>query len=342
MSITKKQLNNAVAAQIISQDQANQLLTFFQNQSENTANFTFTHVLYYVGGLIAIGAMTLFMNVGWESFGGAGIVFISMIYAAIGLLFTHYFAAKNLSIPAGICATFVVCLTPLTIYGIQQCLGIWPDDSHYQDYHRYIKWNWLYMELGTLITGIIVAWKYKYPFLIMPIAITLWYMSMDIAVFISDGDFNWELRKLVSLYSGLLMIALAFWVDIRSRHKDDYAFWIYIFGAIAFWGGLSSQHSDNEISKLLYFSINLLMMVIGVILNRRIFLVLGTIGGSSYLGYLASDIFKDSWLFPIALSAIGLSIIYFGIFWQKHEIAITKKSRLLLPTAFRELLEARS
>lgn len=35
-----------------------------------------------------------------------------------------------------------------------------------------------------------------------------------------------ELRKIVSLYSGLLMIGLAFWVDIRSQRKSDYAFWI--------------------------------------------------------------------------------------------------------------------
>jgi hypothetical protein len=37
-----------------------------------------------MGGLIAIGAMTLFMNLGWESFGGWGIFFISLAYAGIG------------------------------------------------------------------------------------------------------------------------------------------------------------------------------------------------------------------------------------------------------------------
>lgn len=71
-------------------------------------------------------------------------------------------------------------------------------------------------------------------FLVMPIAVTLWYMTMDIAVMIAGGDISWELRKLVSLYTGLLMIGLAFWVDIRSRDTADYAFWIYIFGALVF------------------------------------------------------------------------------------------------------------
>lgn len=339
MDVTKKKLKDAAAENIISSQQADALYDFLSTQSQDVPKFTFTHVLYYLGGLIAIGAMTLFMNLGWEFFGGAGILSISLLYAGIGLKITNSLAAKGLSIPAGICATFVVCLTPLAIYGLQQWLGFWPDESTYRDYHRYIKWNWLYMELGTLAIGAMVAWKYKYPFLIMPIAVTLWYLTMDITAMISGGDMTWQLRKLVSLYSGLLMIGLAFWIDIRSRRKADYAFWIYIFGVIAFWGGLSFQSSNDELSKFIYFSINLLMIGVGVLLVRRVFVVFGAIGSCGYIGHLAYDVFKDSLLFPIALTAIGLGIIYMGILWQKHEVIITKKLQSLLPTALRELLE---
>ena len=342
MDVTKKNLEQAAAENIISNQQAEALYDYLANRSQDVPKFTFTHVLYYLGGLIAIGAMTLFMDLGWESFGGAGIFFISLLYAGVGLKISNSFAAKSLNIPAGICATFVVCLTPLAIYGLQQWLGVWPDESVYRDYHRYVKWHWLYMELGTLAVGAFVAWKYKYPFLIMPIAVTLWFMTMDIAAMISGGDFDWELRKLVSLYSGLLMIGLAFWIDIRSHKKADYAFWVYIFGVIAFWGGLSFQHSDSEFSKFIYFCINLLMIGTGVLLVRRVFVVFGALGSWGYLGHLASDVFKDSWLFPAALTAIGLGIIYLGVIWQKHEKAITQKARSYLPLPLKELLEAKS
>jgi len=339
MDVSKKKLEAAVQQNIISSEQAQSLFEFLSAESHHTPTFSFTHVLYYLGGLIAIGAMTLFMNLGWESFGGAGIVSISGLYAAIGLKLTQSFSRKQLSIPAGICATFVVCLTPLAIYGLQQWMGIWPDDTVYQDYHRLIKWHWLYMELGTLAVGTIIAWKYKYPFLIMPIAITLWYITMDLTAMISGGDYTWALRKLVSLYSGLLMIGLAIWIDIRSRRNVDYAFWLYIFGVIAFWGGLSAQHSDSELSKFLYFCINLLMIGTGVVLVRRVFVVFGAIGTCGYLGHLASDVFKDSWLFPVALTAIGLAIVYLGILWQKHEQTITLKARSVLPEPIRQLLD---
>ncbi len=341
MKITKKNLDDAVDEDILSSEQADRLLEFLKKHPSTGPSFDFTHVLYYLGGMIAIGAMTLFMTLGWEAFGGIGILVVSLVYAAIGLKLSQVFDRKGYPIPAGICATFVVALTPLAIYGLQQALGMWPDDSVYREYHRYVRWHWIYMELGTLAVGAVIAWKYKYPFLIMPIAITLWYMTMDITAIISGGDFDWELRKLVSMYSGLLMIGLAFWVDVRSRHSADYAFWIYIFGVIAFWGGMSLQHSDSELNKFIYFSINLLMIGIGVMLIRRVFVIFGALGCSGYLGHLASNIFEDSWLFPISLTAIGLFVIYLGILWQKHEKTITANTRKLLPTQLRELLDSR-
>ena len=175
----------------------------------------------------------------------------------------------------------------------------------------------------------------------MPIAVTLWYLSMDITAMITGGDFDWALRKLVSMYSGLLMIALAFWVDIRARNKADFAFWIYLFGVMAFWVGMSLQYSTSELSKFIYFSINIIMIGIGVILVRRVFVVFGAIGACGYIGHLASDIFKDSWLFPITLTLVGLLVVYLGVLWQKHELSITAKVRNLLPTQLRELLESK-
>ncbi len=341
MKLTRKSLEDAVNENILTTDQSNKLFDFLKNQPETGPSFDFTHVLYYVGGMIAIGAMTLFMNLGWESFGGVGIFWISAFYALIGIKLANVFGEKGYPIPAGICGTFVICMTPIAVYGLQHALGVWPDESTYRDYHRVIKWHWLFMELSTLAVGAILAWKYKYPFLMMPMAVTLWYLTMDISVMISGEDPGWALRKIISMYTGLLMIALAFWIDIRSRNKADYAFWIYIFGVIAFWTGMSMQHSDSELSKFVYFSINLLMIAFGVLIVRRVFVVFGAIGCAGYAGHLAAEIFKDSWLFPITLTLLGLLVVYLGILWQKHEQRITRKARNILPAPLRELLESR-
>lgn len=341
MYITRHTLNQAVKAHILSESQAQKLIEFIEQLPTQSPTYNMTNVLYYFGGLIAIGAMTLFMNLGWETFGGFGIFFLCLLYALLGLSLATTFKNKNLPIPSAICATFVICLTPLAIYGLQVGLGWWPSQHVYRDYHRLIEWHWIFMELGTLIIGLILAWIFQYPFMMMPIAFTLWYMSMDFTSMLTGNSFDFQLSAQVSMYFGMLILIMAFWVDIRSRKTLDFAFWLYLFGVMAFWFGLSSQYFGNELARLFYCAVNLILIAIGVLFMRRVFVVFGALGVIFYLGHLSWSIFKDSILFPVILTAIGFIFIYLGIIWQKHEKRWTHQFRTILPQSLRELLEAR-
>lgn len=344
MELNRGHLKDATTKGLITEQQAEQLWTFLLAQDSNTPSFRATHILYYLGGLIAIGAMSLFMNIGWERFGGWGLFFIALAYAGAGLWLTESFLKRHrLPIPAGITATFAVALTPLAVYGLQSALGFWADGRVFREYHTHIDWRWMLMEFATLASGVIMLWRYRLPFLVMPVAVTLWYMSMDLAPFLAaDADHGWALRKLVSLWFGLLMVLLAFWVDVRTRHVRDYAFWLYLFGVIAFWGGLSSMNSDSEFSKFIYLCINLIMIAVGATLSRRVFAVFGGLGAAGYLAHLANEVFKDSMLFPVVLTLIGLGVVYLGVVWQRHETAISNRLRALLPAPVRELVERRT
>lgn len=343
MEINRGLLKEASENGLISEQQAELLWRFLSDRGKDTPSFRFTHVLHYLGGLLAIGAMSLFMTLGWERFGGWGLFFIALAYGGAGLWLTEFFLHRSrLPIPAGLTATFVVVLTPMAIYGLQAALGWWAEGMVFRDYHRLIDWRWMFMEFATLATGAIMLWRYRLPFLVMPIAVTLWYMSMDLTPFLfGDAELTWELQKLVSLWFGLLIVLLAFWVDLRTRHAKDYAFWLYVFGVMAFWGGLSMMRSDSELGKFLYLCINLTLIVVGAMLSRRVFAVFGGLGAAGYLGHLAYGVFKDSMMFPFVLTIIGLAVIYLGIVWQRHEEIISSKLRGLLPLPVRELLERR-
>jgi hypothetical protein len=343
MDVSRNRLRQAVEKGILDAGQAGRLWEFLESSAVDTPGFRFTHILYYLGGLMAIGAMSLFMTLGWESFGGWGLLGIAVAYALAGLLLTENFLhTRCLPIPAGIIATFVVALTPLAIYGFQVAMGWWADGRVYRDYHAYIDWRWIFMELGTLAAGAILLWRYRLPFLVMPVAATLWYMSMDLTPFIfGQADVTWELRKLVSLWSGVVITLVALWIDIRTRGEKDYAFWLYIFGVTAFWGGLSLMRSDSELNKFLYFCVNMLLIFCGAALRRRVFAVFGGLGAAGYLGYLSWNVFKDSLLFPFVLTIIGLGVIWLGIVWQRHENAIALKLQGFLPQPLRDLVARR-
>src|SRR6266581_3949219 len=260
--------------------------------------FSFVHVLYYLGGMIAIGAMSLFMTLGWNALGGWGGFVTAVLYAMLALSLTHWFIErKQLEIPAGITATLAVVTVPLAIFAAQ-----------------------------------------------MPIAVTLWYMSMDLVPFLLGQEhvYDWEIRKFISAYLGLAMTLVAFWVDLRSRFSRDYAFWLYLFGVLTFWGGLSLMNSGSELGKLAYCGINVLMILIGAALQRRVFAVFGGLGVAGYLGHLSYKVFKDSLIFPLALSVVGLAIIGLGVLWQRREAQWSARLRGFLPAPLRELIEARA
>ena len=350
MKLTRSMIDEAVANGVLGEDQGRALWSFLSQREQETPSFKPAHILYYLGGLTAIGAMTLFMTLGWERFGGGGLVLISSVYCVLALLLTEFFLSRrHLAIPAGITATLAIVMVPLAVYGAQHCLGFWPSDAQrtwaYRDYHTYIDWRWIMMELSTLAAGALALWRYRLPFMVMPVAVTLWYMSMDLTPFLFGGDsadFFSDRGKLVSLYFGLAMTLLAFIVDIRSYKSKDFAFWLYLFGVLTFWGGLSSMRSDKELNKFLYCCVNLVMIAIGAALSRRVFAVFGGLGVSFYLGHLSHTIFKDSMLFPVALTAIGLAVIAAGVYWQRHEATLGERLRSFFPARVRELLAHRA
>jgi hypothetical protein len=350
MQLSRAVLNEATTKGILQKEQSLALWDFLIEREIETPSFKPAHILYYLGGMIAIGAMTLFMNLGWERFGDMGLLLISACYCVIALALTEsLLGRRHLALPAGISATLAVVLIPLVVYSAQHLLGFWPVDGSkklvYRDYHTHIDWRWLMMELATLAAGAIALWRYRLPFLVLPIAVTLWYMSMDLTPFLFDGDtsqFFSDRGKLVSTVFGFSMTLFALLVDMRSRQSKDFAFWLYIFGVLTFWGGLTSMESNSEVGKLVYCCINLFLIATGAALSRRVFAVFGGVGLALYLGHLSHTVFRDSMLFPVALTAIGLSVVAAGVSWQRHEATFGIWLRSFLPMPMRELVEHRA
>ena len=338
MKITRSDLEAAAQAGVLSPEQTDPLWQFWEQHTKDRPSFRMTHVLFYFGGVLAIMAMSLFVTLAWESLGGGGLVLVSALYMALGVALTEWLQGKALPIPAGLTAALVVALTPLLVYGLQLSLNLWDDNRTYHDYHVWVDWRWLWMELATLVVGAVMLWRYKLPFLLMPVAVTLWYLSMDLALFLTNGEYyNFEVRRNVSLLMGLLMIALAFYCDLRAGRR--YGFWLYLFGVMAFWGGLSFRDSGDELARFMYFLINLGLIGVGVMLRRRVFVVFGGLGSFAYLSYITWRVFQDSLLLPVGLSFLGLGTIWLGVLWQRHMEQFGQHLRAALPERLRQVIE---
>src|SRR3954463_7081263 len=149
----RKDLEPAVKKGILTPEQADRLVECLA--AGDTPRFSFVHVLYYLGGMIAIGAMTLFMTLGWNSLGGWGGFATALLYGMLALLLTHWFleAKRRLPVPAGITATLALAMLPPAIFAAQMALGYGGAAQPYRDFHKYIDGRWIMMELGTFAFG---------------------------------------------------------------------------------------------------------------------------------------------------------------------------------------------
>jgi len=340
MNVSKEDLKWAASEGLLSVNQVEALWKALESRSRTRPKFDLAHVAYYFGALIVISAMGWFMTLAWERFGGGGIFLISAIYALCFVLAGHTLWYKeNLRVPGGLLFTIAVGMTPLAIYGLERLTGIWPqgDPGVYRGYHIWVKGSWFLMEVGTIVAGLIALMFIRFPFLTAPIAFSLWYMSMDLTpLLFGKTDFSWNERLWVSLWFGLAVLLVSYLVDRRTT--EDYSFWGYLFGMLAFWCGLSLMQTGSEFRKFLYCLINIGLILLSVLLDRRVFVVFGALGVFGYLSYLAYSVFKDSLIFPFVLTLLGILVIYLGIKYQRNRELIERSILGVMPDGLRRLL----
>jgi len=334
MQFSEHDLRAAVTAGALDTNALSRLLDFLATRQTSVPSvaaapapqFDLAHLLWYAGALIVMGAMGLFSTLAFSSMGGGALTATAVVYA---ILFTiaghHLWYVRNLRIPGGLLIAIAVSMAPLAVYGIQESYGMWgqfgrPGTVH--DFYVWIKGSWVFMELAAIVAAVIALRFYPFPFIVMIIAFALWFMSMDLTPWIfGRSEFTWEERRAVSMWFGLGVLVVAWAVDHRPR-GGDFAFWLHLFGMITFWGALSMKSSDSEIAKALYCLLNVGLVLLSVVLRRRVYAVFGTLGVAGYLGYLSHSVFKDSMLFPFALSGIGVLVIAAGLFYHKHQDAV--------------------
>jgi hypothetical protein len=344
MRYSETDLRAATGAGVISTPDMERLLAYLaRNNPAGTApaaKFDAAQLLWYAGALIVIGAMGLFSTVAFAQMGGRALTACAIAYAVAFAFAGDHLWRKNLRVPGGLLIAVAVSMAPLAVYGIQDALGWWGrfgKPGTVQDFYIWIKGSWIFMEIVTVIAGSIALRFYRVPFIVAIISVALWFMSMDLAPWIAGAAHaDFETRRKVSVWFGLAILVVAWTVDYRSRNRD-FAFWLHLFGLTAFWGGITASSSATELGRAIYCLFNVGLLFIAVIIMRRAYAVFGTIGIMLYLGHLANVVFKDSLLFPFALSLIGVAVVAAGLAYHRRQDAIAAWLTASLPPALLRL-----
>jgi hypothetical protein len=292
-----------------------------RSAAPETSRFDVVHVLWYFGALIVLGAMSLFSTTAFGMWGANSLIATSIVYAMVFAAAGGWlWRSRGLHTPGGLLIACAVGMAPLLIFGLQSVAGHEPGTTqNYHDFYVWIRSSWLPMELGTIFAALFALAFFPFPFLVVIIAFALWFVSMDLTPWLlQTTDFTWGQRANVSTVFGVAMLAAAWLVDLRRWKNGDFAFWLHLFGLLTFWGGLTAQHSGDEFGKAVYCVVNFGLVLLGLFLMRRAYAVFGGVGITLYLGHLAEEVFRDSILFPFALSGVGVLVIGAGLLFHRH------------------------
>lgn len=348
MPYSSDDLRAAAAAGLITPAQIDPLLAFLGSRAPSapvaTPRFDVVHLLWYAGALIVIAAMGLFSTVAFSQMGGWALTATAAVYATLLVIAGHHlWSVRKLRVPGGLLIAAAVSMAPLAIYGVQDALGLWSQfgkPGTTRDFYVWVRTSWVFMEAGTILAAALALWFFRFPFIVLMAAFALWFMSMDIVPWITGTPHgNWDIARKVSVWFGLGMLAAAVLVNMRQR-SGDFAFWLYLFGVLTFWGGISATSNGTAVDKALYCAMNVGFLFLAAYLGRRVFAIFGTIGIAIYLGDLADKVFKDSLLFPFALSLIGIAIIGLGLWYFRHQDAVVARFEQLLPEPLKRLRPA--
>jgi hypothetical protein len=343
MKISKEDFHACVSEGLLTSEQAEELWQALQNRVQNRPKYDLAGIAYAIGIGIVIASMSWLMRTVWYAFGGAGI-FTTGIFYTIGFLVagSWLWHKQNRRILGGLLVMLAVCLTPITLYGLQMWAGVWPHNQagNYQEYYLWVKNSWLVIELTTILIAFCSLKITPLPLLTVPIILCLWIMAIDLTpLLLGQIDLTWEQQLLVCLWFGLTCLVVAYGIDLREKKNEpDYAFWFYFFGLLSFWVGISLMGGEDQLQRFLYCLINLGLIALAALLKRRVFLLFGGVGVLAYFYQLAYSFFKNTIFFPLALSILGFIILGLGIFINQNRHPKRQNNILRwLPQRLREI-----
>ncbi|KAL6075686.1 hypothetical protein QOT17_003384 [Balamuthia mandrillaris] len=281
-------LQEGVRRSVVSSGQAEQLLQLLQQQLLSSSasplledvaasglpgsSFHLSHVLYYLGGLVAVSSMTAFLAMSKNFYGNKALLGLTSAYACVGLAATSFLDYKGYGTPAAVLATFTVSLVPVLTYGVQETVGFFasPYDNNGQLQDRTLWRRLLYADarflpqaLITLAASLLMFRHYRYPLLTLPMSAAAFFAVWDALPIISSSRTRsnrlsttqyLSLRDMpytrsLMLCFGVAYLALARVIEkhqhVLTASSEDYSLWLFCAGALCtsvpayfnwFWG----------------------------------------------------------------------------------------------------------
>jgi hypothetical protein len=281
-----------------------------------------------LGVLLVIGAHAWWSTKGYQAM-GIGIVLVLTLLWQAGFLWAAEWAkrAGHGLLESGF-AAIVAFYTPLTIFSIERLLGADFEHQNYDDFYPWISGGWVFMELGSIAVAAALLYRYRRPFLALPITLFTGFLLMDGTVRLMGGFDDDTLVKRVVLGGGIVIGLVGVLLDYQGWRR--FAFWPHLTSIWLVAWGLPLCTGDNTWPLFLVAAVDLL---VGIWLARVVYLAAGGV-----IGWIAISMNAHGMVFPFILMAGGILFIVAAIWLAKADSPLRRwLAERTLPAPQRDL-----
>lgn len=320
-------LDDAVARGIITPEQRQAILALTPpaRRAEGEPGLNGISVAYGIGALLVLFASGWFLVSRWATLGPWGVLAVTAGYAAIFVWSARRLRTLGYPRAADLVQVLAIGLTPLVAWSLMRLAGEWPPEAELPGLmtSAWMRTRFLVLDLSTILVALI-AWRTRrFPALMLPLAVAMWWAWIHGSQLLEVRPSNEWYERWIMLAAGLSILALADSVERWQRREalvgaeGDYAMSLWLVGTLAFAFAFLVTWVRLEAGKHILLPVAFGLLALFVRTRRRALLVAGGAGVVGYLAWLASEVFKDTALFPIALVGLGLAVIA-GTVWVQR------------------------
>jgi hypothetical protein len=273
--------------------------------------------LVYLGGFVLLVATLVLLGILGDDHGDWAIVGYSVLATAAAIVLALWLERSSRAVAAGLIATLAVLFFVFLAGSFENAIGLL--DYDLDDYQPAS----LLLEALTIAAALVALRRFRAPLLVLPIAVTLWIVVIDLGSLIS-----WDSsEEALSILGGLALIVAGVAVDRAGR--EPYGLWLHVVGGLALGGGVLAL-VEGDVAWAFVGLLSLAYVAAAYLLARSSYAVLGTIGILATTTYFTFDGFSvlgmflpfgsgeieeglDPWQVALSFVVAGLLIVVLGL-----------------------------
>lgn len=327
-----RRLDAAVALGIISAEQASAIRALEPEQpTAPTPRAVGGGTLGYIlGAITVLVAMGWFLADRWEWLGAGGVLAVSLLYALLFLVVATRLRQEGAAQASGFAVLLAVGMVPVGMVALLELLQVYPELPFSAcggpDFDFWTcRGEEITVELVTALAALLFLHRWRFALLALPLAALLLRGIFHFALFVADGPLAVHTIGWVWMIGSSLVTAIAYAVSRQQAGDEDFARWLHFAAAFSAATTTTLLLVQVEAYRHALIPGAFVAFAFSLRMRRVVWTLLGLGWFVAYLGWLASEVFRDTPFFPIVLAALGVGVIIATVWIQRHRDALVAR-----------------